>query len=123
MAAAKSRRISYPRSDENQDQSIAKKGNFIVYTNDGKRFMVPLEYLSRNVFTGFLRMAGEEFGLPSHEANTLPCDSTMFEYVVSLVRRWMPEELEKALLTSIASCHQLASSSSSSLVQGQTHQQ
>ncbi|KAK1571358.1 hypothetical protein Q3G72_015542 [Acer saccharum] len=57
-------------------------------------------------------------------ANTLHCDShsTMFEYVVSLVGRWMPEELEKALLTSIASCHQLTSSSSS-LAQGQIHQQ
>ncbi|KAI9184874.1 hypothetical protein LWI28_001980 [Acer negundo] len=85
MAAAKCRRILYPRSDENQDQPIAKKGNIIVYTDDGKRFMVPLEYLSRNVFTELLRMAEEEFGLQSHGANTLPCDSTMFEYVVSLV--------------------------------------
>ena len=68
MAAAKHRRISYTGSDENQDQSMANKGNFVVYTNDGKRFMVPLEYLSRNVFIEFLRMSKEEFDLPSHEA-------------------------------------------------------
>ncbi|KAK1572525.1 hypothetical protein Q3G72_034104 [Acer saccharum] len=65
----------------------------------------------------------EEFGLPIHGAVTLPCDSTMFEYVVSLVGRQMPKELEKALLTSVATCHRLASSSSSSLAQGQIHQQ
>ncbi|KAI9180930.1 hypothetical protein LWI28_009500 [Acer negundo] len=68
MAAAKRRRILYPRSNENQDHSIANKGNFIVYTNNGKRFMVPLEYLSRNVFIEFLRMSEEDFNLPSHEA-------------------------------------------------------
>ncbi|KAK1588357.1 hypothetical protein Q3G72_022443 [Acer saccharum] len=79
-----------------------------------------------NVFIEFLRMSEEDFDLPSHEAQkseeeyghpshgaiTLPCDSTMFEYVASLVGRRMPEELETALITSIATCHQLASSSS-----------
>ncbi|KAI9198332.1 hypothetical protein LWI28_014046 [Acer negundo] len=113
MAAAKRRRISYTRSDENINLLLKRATLLCTYTNDGKRFMVPLEYLSRNVFIDLLRMSEEEFGLPIHGAITLPCDSTMFEYVVSLVGRRMPEELEKALLTSVATCHQLASSSSS----------
>ncbi|KAK1592853.1 hypothetical protein Q3G72_031401 [Acer saccharum] len=70
----------------------------------------PLEYLSRTLFIELFRITEEEYGLPSHGAITVPCDSTMFEYVVSWVGKWIPEELEKALRTSIATCHQLASS-------------
>ncbi|KAJ0077497.1 hypothetical protein Patl1_35823 [Pistacia atlantica] len=114
MASAKRRRILYPRS------LVADKGHFVVYTTDEKRFMVPLEYLSQNVFIELLRISEEEFGLPTHGAITLPCDSTLLKYVILLVRGHMPAELEKALLTSIATCHHLASSS---LTQGQGHQQ
>lgn len=114
MTSAKRRRISYPRS------FVASKGHFAVYTTDKKRLMFSLEYLSRNVFMELLRMPEEEFGLPSQEAITLPCDSTVFEYMISLVQEHMPQELEKALLTTTATCHRLASSS---LVQGQSHQQ
>ncbi|KAK3195892.1 hypothetical protein Dsin_027202 [Dipteronia sinensis] len=86
-----------------------------------KRFMVPMEYLSRNLLIELLRKSEEEYGLPSDGAISLPCDSTMLEYVVSLVGRRMSEELEKALFTSTATYHQLASSSS--LAQGQSHHQ
>ncbi|KAK3192911.1 hypothetical protein Dsin_024221 [Dipteronia sinensis] len=58
-----------------------------------------------------------------HRAITVPCDTTMFEYVVSLVGRQMPEELEKALLTSIAT---LQSSPIGIIIfsfQGQSHHQ
>ncbi|KAI9181176.1 hypothetical protein LWI28_012152 [Acer negundo] len=72
--------------------------------------MVPLEYLSRTLFIELLRITEEEYGLPSNGAITVPCDNTMFEHVISLVGKWIPEELEMALLTSIATCHQLASS-------------
>ncbi|KAJ0077503.1 hypothetical protein Patl1_35807 [Pistacia atlantica] len=114
MALAKHRRISYPRS------VLANEGHFIVYTTDKNRFMVPLEYQSQNVFKELLRMSEEEFGLPSEGAIILPCDSTHLEYVISLIQRHMPEELENAVLTSIATCRHLASSS---LAQGQSHQQ
>ncbi|KAJ0077395.1 hypothetical protein Patl1_35794 [Pistacia atlantica] len=67
-----------------------------------------------------LRMSEEEFGLPSKGAIILPCDSALLEYVISLIQRHMPEELENAVLTSMATCHHLASSS---LAQGQSHQQ
>ncbi|KAJ0077394.1 hypothetical protein Patl1_35793 [Pistacia atlantica] len=66
MASAKRRRILHPRS------LVADKGHFVVYTTDEKRFMVPLEYLSQNVFIELLRMSEEEFGLPTHGAITLP---------------------------------------------------
>ncbi|XP_044507137.1 auxin-responsive protein SAUR62-like [Mangifera indica] len=113
MASAKRRRISYPRS------FVADKGHFVVYTTDEKRFMVPLEFLTQIVFKELLRLSEEEFGLPSHGAIILPCDSTFLEYVISLVQGRIPEELEKALLTSIATCHHLASSS---LAPGQSQQ-
>ncbi|KAJ0077396.1 hypothetical protein Patl1_35795 [Pistacia atlantica] len=114
MASTECNRISYPRS------YFANKGHFVVYTTDKKRFMVPLEYLGQNVFNELFRMSEEEFGIPSHGAITFPCDSTFLEYVISLVRGLMPEELQNALLTSIATCHYLASTS---LVQAQSHQQ
>ncbi|KAL5856156.1 hypothetical protein ACOSQ3_005990 [Xanthoceras sorbifolium] len=85
MAVARHRRISYPGSGEILDGLVADKGHSVVYTTDKKRFMVPLEYLSRNVLIELQRMSEEEFGLPSNGAITLPCDSMVFDYVVSLV--------------------------------------
>ncbi|KAJ0960624.1 hypothetical protein J5N97_001500 [Dioscorea zingiberensis] len=35
--------------------SVAHKGHFIAYTSDGKRFMVPLEYLETRIFQELLR--------------------------------------------------------------------
>ncbi|KAJ4715922.1 Auxin-responsive protein [Melia azedarach] len=107
----KQRRISYPTNPTSPDPFVADKGHFVVYTTDKKRFMFPLEYLNRNVFRELLKMSEEEFGHQIHGAFTLPCDSTLLEYVILLVRLRIAEELEKTLLTSIAACHQLASSS------------
>ncbi|KAK1592573.1 hypothetical protein Q3G72_027278 [Acer saccharum] len=109
LPAAKHRRISYPGTDESLDGSAADIGHLCTRPTR-QRFMVPLECLSRTLFIELLRITQEEYGLPSHGAITVPCDSTMFEYVVPLVGKWIPEELEKTLLTSIATCHQLASS-------------
>ncbi|XP_018849199.2 auxin-responsive protein SAUR62-like [Juglans regia] len=79
---------------------MASKGHFVVYTDDKKRFVVPLEYVSKMIFGELLRMS-EEFGLPSNEpiGITLPCDGTFSEYVIYLVQVHMPEDLEKALLS------------------------
>ncbi|KAJ0086074.1 hypothetical protein Patl1_06837 [Pistacia atlantica] len=65
-------------------------------------------------------MSGEEFGLPTNGPITLTCDSTLLEYVMSLLRGQIPESLEKALLTSLATynCSALAS-----LALGHNHQQ
>ena len=120
MTAMKRMRISFPRSAAEQNSSIANKGHFVVYTTDEKRFSVPLECLSNNVVIELLRMSEEEFGLPSNGPITLPCDSTFLSYVMSLVQRCMPDDLEKALLTSLSTRH---FSASSSLGLGQSHQQ
>ncbi|KAJ4715917.1 Auxin-responsive protein [Melia azedarach] len=119
MAAMKRRRISFPSSGASET-SVANKGHFVVYTTDNIRFTVPLEYLSGNVFIELLRMSEEEFGLSSEGPITLPCDSTFLNYVLSLVKRCMPEDLERALLTSLSTCHV---SVSSSLPLEQCHQQ
>jgi hypothetical protein len=116
IAANKRKRISYPKAES----SVANKGHFVVYTTDNKRFVVPLEYLSQNVFRELLRMSEEEFGLPSNGPITLPCDGVFMDYIISLVQWRMPVDLEKALLTSMATCH---SSTSYSLALGQFCQQ
>ena len=50
-------------------------------------------------------MSEGEFGLPSDGPTTLPWDSFFMEYIIFLVRRGVAKDLEKALLTSVASSH------------------
>ncbi|KAJ7967105.1 Auxin-responsive protein [Quillaja saponaria] len=120
--AYKRRRISFPRarSDVNLHYPVANKGHFVVQSSDHKRFVVPLKYLSKNLFKELLRMSEEEFGLPSKGPITLPCDNIFLEYIISLLQGSVSEDLEEALLTSMTTCHNLASSS---LGFGQSHQQ
>ncbi|KHN05482.1 hypothetical protein glysoja_020447 [Glycine soja] len=87
--------------------STANKGHLLVY--------IPLKYLSTNVFRELLNWYEEEFGLPSNGPITLPCDSVLLDYVILLFRERVPEQVEKALITSMIACHHEASSSSSSL--------
>ena len=47
-------------------------------------------------------MSEEEFGLPGDGPITLPFDAATMEYMVSMVGRHVSEELEKALLVSLA---------------------
>ncbi|XP_056698680.1 auxin-responsive protein SAUR68-like [Spinacia oleracea] len=77
-AEPKRRRVAY---------SVAEKGHFVVYTSDGKRFMVPLSYLKSQVFRELFRMAEEEFGVPTDGPITLPCDSIFMEYSLFIVRK------------------------------------
>ncbi|KAM0945346.1 putative small auxin-up RNA [Dioscorea sansibarensis] len=101
------RMISSPRADKHSDfnecstSSVAEKGHFIVYTSEGKRFMVPLAYLNNNIFRELLKISEEEFGLPGDGPITLPCDAVSMEYVLSMLRRGVSEEVERALLSSI----------------------
>ncbi|BAT91144.1 hypothetical protein LR48_Vigan08g193000 [Vigna angularis] len=116
MAAGKRKRISYPRQ-QNLDRvhsSTPNKGHFVVYSVDHKRFVVPIKYLTTSVFKELLKWSEEEFGLPSDGPITLPCDSVFLEYVISLIREHVSEDVEKALITTMITCHHLASSSSSS---------
>ncbi|XP_039128409.1 auxin-responsive protein SAUR36-like [Dioscorea cayenensis subsp. rotundata] len=99
--------VSSPKADKHSDfnecstSSVAEKGHFFVYTSERKRFMVPLAYLTNNIFKELLKISEEEFGLPGDGPITLPCDAASMEYVLSLLRRGVSEEVERALLSSI----------------------
>ncbi|KAH7692280.1 Small auxin-up RNA protein [Dioscorea alata] len=87
------RMISSPRADKLSDFSecstscVAEKGHFFVYTSEGKRFMIPLAYLTNNIFKELLRISEEEFGLPGDGPITLPCDAASMEEE-ECPRRW-----------------------------------
>ncbi|KAH7692254.1 Small auxin-up RNA protein [Dioscorea alata] len=111
------RKISSPRANDTcsdinacSTSYVAEKGHFNVYSSEGKRFMVPLAYLDNSIFKELLRISEEEFGLPCDGPITLPCDAASMEYVLSLLRRGVSKEMEKALLSSIfISCHSTCS--------------
>ncbi|KAK2664826.1 hypothetical protein Ddye_003400 [Dipteronia dyeriana] len=100
-------RISLPRATAKVDvescskASLAEKDHFVVYTFDQKRFMIPLAYLSNDIFQELLKLSEEEFGLPSDEPITLPCDAAFMTYIVSLIKHGAAKGLDKAFLDSI----------------------
>ncbi|RVW48362.1 Auxin-responsive protein SAUR64 [Vitis vinifera] len=107
MAAIRRKRIIFPRTIGEVDAdgcstSTAEKGHFVVYSSDESRFVVPLPYLNSNIFRELFKMSEEEFGLPSNGPITLPCDAVFIEYIISLVQQSIAKDLEKALLTAIA---------------------
>ncbi|KAK3129542.1 hypothetical protein QOZ80_6BG0481310 [Eleusine coracana subsp. coracana] len=82
--------------------SVASMGHCVVYSVDGRRFEVPLVYLGTTVFGELLSQAQEEFGFSSEDGRiTLPCDATVMEYMMCLLRRDASEEIETALLSSM----------------------
>ncbi|XP_021773673.1 auxin-responsive protein SAUR66-like [Chenopodium quinoa] len=97
IAAASRKRISWPKPPTD-------KGHFVVYTTDGRRFTIPLAYLKSELFIELLRIAEEEYGVTSSGPITLPCDSKFMEYAISMIQRRVAEDLEKALIMSLASC-------------------
>lgn len=118
MAAGKRKRISYPRHEVNtHSNSATNKGHFVVYSIDHKRFVVPLKFLSTKIFRELLKWSEEEFGLPANGPIMLPCDGVFLDYVISLVQECIPEDVEKALITFMAACHNDASSSSNCIGQ------
>ncbi|KAL9238444.1 hypothetical protein vseg_012862 [Gypsophila vaccaria] len=97
IAVASRKRIAWPKP-------VTDKGHFVVYTTDGRRFMVPLAFLETDIFRELFRMAEEEYGTSASGPITLPCDSTLVEYAISMVQRHVAKELENALIASLASC-------------------
>lgn len=51
------------------------------------RFEVPLAYLGSLAFSELLRMVEEEFGFTGNGSITLPCDATVVEYMICLLRK------------------------------------
>ena len=104
------KRISFPTSN-GCEKSVANKGHFVIYTVDQTRFVLPLRYLNNIVFRELFKLSAEEFGISSGGPITLPCDSVFMSYLVSLIQRGVPEDLENALLNSISpSCCSLSTS-------------
>ncbi|XP_047047369.1 auxin-responsive protein SAUR36-like [Lolium rigidum] len=111
-AGARRRQASDMDDDEccsTASSVVADEGHCVVYTVDGERFKVPLVYLRTTVITELLRMSEEESGFTSGGNGSrimLPCDSTVMDYVLCLVRREASKEVEMAFLSSIAGhCH------------------
>ncbi|KAG6653594.1 auxin-responsive protein SAUR64-like [Carya illinoinensis] len=103
------KRIYILRSDDadhvnsspcNPSSTVAKRGHFVVYTIDEKRFEMPLAYLYTNIFQELFKMSEEEFGLSSSRPITLPCDVFM-SHVVLHIQRGATKDIEKALINSI----------------------
>nr|XP_009599499.1 auxin-responsive protein SAUR68-like [Nicotiana tomentosiformis] len=111
FARMQRKRISLPRNGNDVDgcstssSFIAGKGQFVVYTTDQRRFVIPLAYLENEVILQLLNMSEEEFGLPSGGPITLLCNSAFMEYIISLIKKGAAAgDLRKALLLSVNSC-------------------
>lgn len=61
-------------------------GHFVMYTADQRRFVLPLEYLDKEIFKELFRMAEQVFGLPRNGPITLPCDAASMEYVIAMIQ-------------------------------------
>lgn len=101
--AAMGGRVMVPNADGIMDLGLCRKskpdkGHFVVYTTDGRRFVVPLAYLSNYIFIQLLEMSEEEFGLPGNGPITLPCDAIFMDYIIWLVGRCTCKHVEKACL-------------------------
>jgi len=108
MAALGRKRLTWGVAKEADEccASVAVKGHCVMYTSDGKRFEVPLAYLTTLVFSELLRMSQEEFGFMGNERITLPCDAAVMEYAMCLLTGGSSAEVEKAFLSTMAvSCH------------------
>ncbi|KAK8370692.1 hypothetical protein GOBAR_AA21674 [Gossypium barbadense] len=88
-------------ANHSNKSSIVDKGCFSIYTMDKKRFVIPLAFLRNSVFRELFKLSEEEFGLPSDGPITLPCDSVVMNYIVSIVKRGLAKDLEKAVLNFI----------------------
>ncbi|TYI95288.1 hypothetical protein E1A91_D02G269200v1 [Gossypium mustelinum] len=125
MVAIRRKRITLPSSTLDSDtnscstSTAVEKGHFVVYSAGQKRFVLPLEYLKKEIVMELFNLAEEEFGLPGNGLLIFPCDATFMEYVIALIKRKPSKDVEKALILSVASSR----CSSSNLYQHETSQQ
>ncbi|KAL4201043.1 hypothetical protein AMTRI_Chr02g256620 [Amborella trichopoda] len=102
-AMSQRRRISLKRNTSNQMDSFSVEGHFVIYTVDASRFVIPIAFLNRPIFRELLLVAEEEFGFTGSHPLTVPCESFVMEYIVSLLNKNASKEVEKALI-SMACC-------------------
>ncbi|CAN4123067.1 unnamed protein product [Withania somnifera] len=84
-----------------------RKGQFVVYTKEGKRFFVPLYYLNHPIFKVLLEMAEEEYGSNVNGPLQVPCENELMEYILCLLRRKSHDnnaEIGETLISSIDTC-------------------
>ncbi|KAJ3692843.1 hypothetical protein LUZ60_011938 [Juncus effusus] len=91
-------------TDNCSTTQIAEKRHFVIYSIDGKRFVVPLVYLSSRIIARLFKLSEEEFGFTVDGPITLLCDGVFMEYLVDLIKKGVSdsEELESALLNSLS---------------------
>ncbi|KAL4195177.1 hypothetical protein AMTRI_Chr05g63260 [Amborella trichopoda] len=65
--------------------------------------MLPMAYLNRPIFRELLLMAEEEFGFTRCGPLKVPCEAFVMEYIISLLSKNPPIEVEMALI-SITTC-------------------
>ncbi|WOL08057.1 auxin-responsive protein SAUR36-like [Canna indica] len=84
-----SKGIGSSNAGSSSSTAVAPNGHFAVYTREGQRFVIPIDYLKSNIFVELFRLFEEEFGLPAGgRPITLPCDATFLEHVVASHKRW-----------------------------------
>ncbi|CAL9240846.1 unnamed protein product, partial [Arabidopsis halleri] len=96
-----------------------KRGYFALYTKEGKRFVLPLDYLNHPMLQVLLEMAEDEFGTTIDGPLKIPCDGSLLDHIIMLVRRSKSHDygdVEKKSSTS-SSCK---GASISSLFRGQS---
>ncbi|EXB95378.1 hypothetical protein L484_014351 [Morus notabilis] len=76
---------------------VGDRGYFVIYSNDQRRFVLPLEHLQQNIFQELLKMSEQEFGLQSGGPITLPCDSVFMDSILSLIQRGKAKDLDRAI--------------------------
>ncbi|KAL9370613.1 hypothetical protein Peur_035753 [Populus x canadensis] len=109
VAAISRKRLTFPQtissldSDDCSTSSTAEKGHFVVYTTDEKRFVLPLDYLNNEIVKELFNLAEEEFGLTSNGPLTMPCDAAFMEYAITMIKKNVAKDVEKALLITLAS--------------------
>ncbi|XP_059281104.1 auxin-responsive protein SAUR36 [Lycium ferocissimum] len=82
---------------------MRKKGQFVLYTKEGKRFVVPLYYLNHPIFKVLLEMAEEDYGSTVNGPLQVPCENKLMEYILCLLRTKPDAEIGEAL-SSIDTC-------------------
>ncbi|KAL3505463.1 hypothetical protein ACH5RR_035304 [Cinchona calisaya] len=87
------------------------KGQFAVYTKEGKRFVVPICYLNHPIFRVLLEMAEEEYGLTVDGPLQIPCEKEFMEYILNLVKKHPPLEMDKALPSVASDCKGVSAAS------------
>lgn len=97
-------------SDVVRKWTRGKRGHFVVYTKEGKRFVVPIYYLTHPIFKVLLEMAEEEFGTTAHGPLQVPCEEEFMEYIFTLLRKNPSAEVKTALIA-MNSCEGISKSS------------